>query len=109
MNSYRFSASARLGVWFHLHRDHETFISNLDKILSANSHSVLESNDIDFIPTDNSSIASLTSILDKIIIRGIPTLTNPSFEHFLLTSSSYSDNLKFPPILDEDDPSSLFG
>lgn len=94
MNRLRYSASARLGVWNYLKGDSENFISTLSQILISNSHAFLESEEIDFIQTDDKSLASLMSIVDKILIRGNPTLIDHDFERFLLTLS-YGSNMKF--------------
>lgn len=90
MNRLRYSASARLGIWDYLRGDSEDFISNLSQILISNSHAFLESEEIDFIRTDDQPLASLMSIIDKILIRGNPTLIDHVFERYLLTSSNTS-------------------
>ena len=83
MNTFRYTASARLGVWDSVPHKRDEFLNALAKILQDNSHAVLESSH-EFIPTDNPSLASITAICDKIIARGNPTLVDFDFERTLL-------------------------
>ena len=45
---------------------------------------MIESDHIEFIPTDNPALASVTAICDKIIARGNPTVVDLDFEQTLL-------------------------
>ncbi|MDD9816999.1 MAG: RecQ family ATP-dependent DNA helicase [Gammaproteobacteria bacterium] len=84
MDSLRYTASARLGMWDSLAGKHDAFRASLEQILQNNSHAVLESNQIEFTPTSNLSLASVTAICDKIIARGSPTLVDLEFERKLI-------------------------
>ncbi len=84
MENLRYTASARLGVWDSIPSERDKFLASLADILRDNSHGVLESDQIKFVPTDNSLLASITAICDKIITRGNPTLVDLDFEQSLL-------------------------
>ena len=84
MNTFRYTASARLGVWDFVPHKRDEFLDALAKILQDNSHAVLESNQVEFTPTNDPSLASITAICDKIIARGNPTLIDFDFERTLL-------------------------
>jgi len=84
MDRLRYTASARLGLWDSIPGDREEFLSALKRILQSSSHAVLEAEEIEFVPTDNPTLASVTAICDKIIARGNPTLVDLDFERALL-------------------------
>ncbi len=84
MESLRYTASARLGVWDSIPRERDKFLASLARLLQDNSHGVLEADQIEFIPTDNPLLASVTAICDKIIARGNPTVVDLDFERALL-------------------------
>ena len=84
MESLRYTASARLGVWDSIPNERDKFLASLARILQDNSHGVLEADQIEFVPTDNPLLASVTAICDKIITRGNPTLVDLDFERALL-------------------------
>ncbi|MDD9824335.1 MAG: RecQ family ATP-dependent DNA helicase, partial [Gammaproteobacteria bacterium] len=85
MDTLRYTASARLGVWDSLTRRRDEFLDELARILQDNSHAVLEADHIEELcPTANPSLESVTAICDKIIARGNPTLVDLEFEHTLL-------------------------
>lgn len=85
MDKLRYTASARLGLWDSVAVDREKFLKPLDLLLQDNAHAVIEADQIDFIPTDNLALASITAICDKIIARGNPTLVDLDFEQTLLS------------------------
>ncbi len=84
MDKLRYTASGRLSIWDSLSGERNYFLASLARILQDNSHGVLEADEIEFLPTDNSSLASVTAICDKIIARGNPTLVDLDFERALL-------------------------
>jgi len=88
MDTLRYTASARLGVWDSLTRKRDEFLDDLARILQDNSHAVLEAYHIEDLcltdPGANPSLASVTAICDKIIVRGNPTLVDLDFERTLL-------------------------
>jgi hypothetical protein len=70
MDKLRYTASARLGLWDSVAGDREEFLAPLTRLLQDNAHAVIEADQIEFIPTDNQTLASITAICDKIIARG---------------------------------------
>jgi len=80
MDRIRFSSSARLGIWDFLRNDKESFLNSLNSFLSNNSNGILESNNFEFIPVEDSNLSSLTAVIDKILTRGNPTLIDFDFE-----------------------------
>lgn len=84
MDKLRYTASARLGLWDSVPGDREEFLDSLRRILQNNAHAVLEADEIEFVPTNNSALASVTAICDKIIARGNPTLVDLDLERALL-------------------------
>ena len=84
MDRIRYTASGRLGLWDSIPGDHEDFLARLSQLLQENAHAVIEADSIEFIPTDNQELASVTAICDKIIARGNPTLVDLDFEQTLL-------------------------
>ena len=85
MNTVRYSASGRLGIWDSFDKQGmDKWRSQLDELLKSNAHGVIESNVLDFTETDDSSLAASTAICDKIIARGNPTLVDPDWERLLL-------------------------
>jgi len=85
MDRFRYSASSRLGIWDSLQEKREEFIRDLHWVLNHYSSTELESSTIEFIPTDDIRLASIAAICDKIISRGIPTLSDPELERSILT------------------------
>ena len=85
MDKLRYTASARLGLWDSVAVDREKFLKPLALLLQDNAHAVIEADHIEFIPTDNPALASITAICDKIISRGNPTLVDLEFEQTLLS------------------------
>lgn len=85
MDRLRYTASGRLGLWDFILGDREEFHTRLVLLLQENAHAVIEADHTEFIPTDNSALASVTAICDKIIARGNPTLVDLGFEQTLLT------------------------
>ena len=83
MESYRYTASARLGLWNTMTVGREKFIAMIDELLQQNGHGVIEADNV--IETDDAALASLTAICDKIIVRGNPTLIDLDFERALLS------------------------
>ena len=84
MESLRYQASARLGVWDSIPSGREDFLKALARILQDSSHGVLEADQIESAPTNNPLLASVNAICDKIIARGNPTLVDFEFERALL-------------------------
>jgi len=87
MDRLRYTASGRLGIWDSLITDKDAFLASLARIIVPHSHAVLEADTVEFVPTDDSSLACVTAICDKIISRGNPTLVDFNFEHALLNGS----------------------
>lgn len=85
MDKLRYTASARLGLWDSVAGDREVFLAPLARLLQENAHAVIEADQIEFIPTNNPVLASITAICDKIIARGNPTLVDFDFEQTLLS------------------------
>ena len=86
MNRVRFTASGRLGVWDSIDTPgNREWRSQLDGLLQSNAHGVIESDVLDFTETDDPALAASTAICDKIIARGNPTLTDPTWERLLLS------------------------
>ena len=85
MDSWRYTASARLGLWDSLPGNREGFIQSLDQLLESNAHGVIEADSI--IPTNDPALASVTAVCDKIVTRGNPTLIDLDFERALLDTS----------------------
>ena len=82
MDILRYTASARLGAWDSIASDREAFLSLLGRLLQHNARGSLEA--ISMVETNDASLASLTSICDKIAARGNPTLVDLDFENALL-------------------------
>ncbi len=85
MNNRRFTASARLGVWDALDGGHGSFVKFLNNVSQTNAHAVIESDSFEFADTKDDTIASLTAICDKIIVRGNPTLLDLKSERLLMS------------------------
>ena len=85
MNSIRYTASGRLSLWDTLPGSVNQFLESLNEILVGYSNAVLESDESDFVETDDPSVASITSVCDKIIMRGNPTLVDADFERALIS------------------------
>ena len=86
MNTVRYTASGRLGIWDSFDKQGmDKWRSQLDELLKSNAHGVIESDVLDFTETDDSSLAASTAICDKIIARGNPTLVDPNWERLLLS------------------------
>lgn len=86
MNSVHYTASGRLGVWDSIGRPGiEGWRSQLEKLLQSNAHGVIESDVLGLTETDDPALAASTAICDKIIARGNPTLTDPTWERLLFS------------------------
>ena len=85
MFSIRYSASGRLSLWDTLPGSVDKFLESLHQILVAHSNAVLESEGRDFHGSDDPKVSSITSVCDKIIMRGNPTLVDADFEHALIS------------------------
>ena len=83
MDTLRYTASARLGAWDSIATDREAFLSLLGRLLQHNARGSVEA--IRMVETNDMSLASLTSICDKIAARGNPTLVDLDFENALLS------------------------
>ena len=84
MDELRYTASGRLSLWDSLPSGREDFLDCLKRFLQGNAHTILEADAIQFVPTGDPALASITAICDKIIARGNPTLVDLDFEHALL-------------------------
>lgn len=84
MFSIRYTASGRLHLWDSLPGSVSVFLKSLREILAAHANAVLESEGSDFNETDDPKVASITSVCDKIIMRGNPTLVDADFERALI-------------------------
>lgn len=85
MNHINISASARLFLWDTLpDRFKESFLNKLDSLLKRHSNASIEFPGVEPYETDDEQIKSLTAVLDKIVGRGNPTLTDKGFEDRLL-------------------------
>lgn len=84
MFSIRYTASGRLGLWDTLPGSVDRFQKSLNEILVGHSNAVLESEGLDFVETDDPSVAGITAACDKIIMRGNPTLVDADFERALI-------------------------
>jgi len=89
MNIVQTTASARLFLWDTLPDPVKTdFIEKLNRLLKENSNTSIEFSGEEPYETDDNSIGLLTTILDKIVSRGNPTLSNLSFEEKILDNLS---------------------
>lgn len=84
MDKIRYTASGRLDLWDIATGNRDEFLTPLARLLQENAHAVIEADHIEFIPTDNPAMASITAISDKIIARGNPTLIDLDFEQALI-------------------------
>ncbi len=84
MDRLRYTASARLGLWDSVAGDRDEVLVPLARLLQDYAHAVLEADHLEFIPTDDADLASITAICDKLIVRGNPTLADFDFEKALL-------------------------
>ena len=84
MKQTRYTASGQLGLWASLPQP-ETFRSQLHGLLAANSHAVVEYDDLNPIETIDSGLTAITAVCDKIIARGNPAWVAPDYEKLLLT------------------------
>lgn len=87
MFNIRYTASGRLALWDTLPGSADKFLNPLNDILIGRSNVVLESEGTDFIETDDPKVACITSVCDKIIMRGNPTLVDADFERALISGS----------------------
>lgn len=87
-DTFRYTASARLGVWGSIPINAEEFVYRLESVLRANANATLESESHEFVPTDNDQLGALLSVMDKIVLRGNPTLIDPEFENRLLSDEN---------------------
>jgi len=83
MNSYRFSASGRLGLWNTLPQKRREIQEAIAEILRGTSHGLIEANHLDFAPLQDLSLQSVLAICDKIVVRGSPTVVDHQFEEHL--------------------------
>lgn len=90
MFSIRYTASGRLRLWDSLPGTVSVFLESLRDILVAHSNAVLESEGSDFNETDDPDVACITSVCDKIIMRGNPTLVDVDFEQALISGPARS-------------------
>jgi hypothetical protein len=75
--------------------EREEFLVALKRILPNNAHAILAADEIEFVPTDNPALASVTAICDKIIARGNPTLVDLDFDLESIFSSCPRDPLSW--------------
>lgn len=87
MDSFRYTASARLGLWSTLPSECEEFVAALDCTLQENAHAVIEASTIRYID-DDAALAAI-AISDKIATRGNPTLVDLDFEHALVNGPAH--------------------
>lgn len=85
MFNIRYTASGRLAFWDTLPGSAEKFLNPLNEILVGRSNAVLESEETDFVETDDPKVACITAICDKVIMRGNPTLVDSDFEQALIS------------------------
>ena len=83
MNTYRFSASGRLGLWNTLPQKRREIQKEIAEILRGISHGLIEANHLDFAPLEDLSLQSVLAICDKIVVRGSPTVVDHQFEEHL--------------------------
>ena len=84
MKQIRYTASGQLGLWDFMPQP-KTFRSQLRGLLAANSHAVVEYDDLNPVETVDPGLAAITAVCDKIIARGNPAWVAPDYEKLLLT------------------------
>ena len=84
MKQIRYTASGKLGLWASLPQP-EAFRSQLHGLLTANSHAVVEYDELNPAETVDPGLAAITAVCDKIIARGNPAWIAPDYEKLLLT------------------------
>ena len=84
MKQIKYTASGQLGLWDSMPQA-ETFRSQLRGLLAANSHAVVEYDDLNPVETIDPGLAAITAVCDKIIARGNPAWIAPDYEKLLLT------------------------
>ena len=84
MNQIRYTASGRLALWNSLPQP-EAFLTQLDRLLAANSHGVVEEDGLSRVENIEPGLAAITAVCDKIIARGNPAWVAPDYEKLLLT------------------------
>ena len=87
MKQIRYTASGQLGLWASLPQL-AIFRSQLRGLLAANSHAVVEYDDLNPVETIDPGLAAITAVCDKIIARGNPAWIAPDYEKLLLTGPS---------------------
>jgi ATP-dependent DNA helicase RecQ len=83
-DALRYTTSARLGLWDSVPNGRQEFMAKLKFLLRSTAHATLECEHREFVATDDPDLASLLSIIDKLIARGNPTFVDWDFEKFLL-------------------------
>ncbi len=92
MTEIYLAASARLAIWDTLRGQNEDrFLKKLRPLLKKHSHVSLEFSDPGSYETDDEKIGVFTAILDKIVSRGNPTLSDKGFEDRLLAIPALSN------------------
>jgi len=99
MDKLRFTASARLGIWGTISGDKELFLKSLNQIIQPHSHGTIESNSLEFIPTEDVILAQISAICDKIISRGNPTIVDLNFENYLI-QKTLNNFIKYDELID---------
>jgi len=85
MDRYWYSAAARLGLWDTLPEAQQGLVNNLYRRLRFYAHAVLEGYEaFAFDKTESESLSSLLAVIDKLTIRGCPTLVDLDLETALL-------------------------
>ncbi|MCX7819853.1 MAG: RecQ family ATP-dependent DNA helicase [Kiritimatiellae bacterium] len=85
----RYTASARLSAWSAVLEHDTEFAELLDAFLREHGHATLEA-DAPSGSRQDADVTALAAVLDKVVIRGHPTLVDFEFESGLLVSLAKS-------------------
>lgn len=80
MERYDFSAAGRLAVWDTTPETSRALVQRIERLLARHAGAALEADVDDLYVSDDEEVVALTSVLDKVVSRGRPTLVDLDFE-----------------------------
>ena len=84
MERYDYSAAGRFALWDTTPKTSRALVRRLEQLLAPYAGASIEADVEDLFPSDDTALVALTSVLDKLVARGRPTLVDLDLETHVL-------------------------
>lgn len=95
MERFDYTAAGRLAIWDSAPDTPHALVQRIEHLLRPHAGASIEADADDLYFSDDEAVVALTSVLDKLVARGCPTLIDLDFEERLIQSAPAltTDNL----------------